>query len=265
MQSIVFPGLGLEFSINIVAFELFGKSIYWYGIIISTGFLLAMVIATKEAKRVGVAPETFMDIVLIATPLAIIGARIYYVIFNWSTYKDNLSEIIAIWHGGLAIYGAIIAALMAAVVYCRIKGIGIWKIFDIAALGFLVGQIIGRWGNFINQEAYGSETMLPWRMEIFDVQQQARIAVHPTFLYESLWNLVGFIFIYMYRKRKKFDGEIFLLYASWYGLGRFWIEGLRTDSLYIGVFRVSQIVAALSVLFGAALLIYFRKKMPKDS
>lgn len=260
MHPIKFPGFGLEFSIDPIAFEVFGKPIYWYGIIISMGFLLAMIIATMEAKRTGIDPEKFMDVVLIATPAAIIGARAYYVIFNWQAYRNNLSEIIAIWHGGMAIYGAIIAALITAVVYCKIKKVDLWKMFDVGALGFLVGQCIGRWGNFVNQEAYGGETSLPWRMEIFDQVQQAWVAVHPTFLYESLWNLVGFIALFWYRKKKRFNGELFLLYATWYGLGRFWIEGLRTDSLYWGAFRVSQLVAAVSVIVGILLVIYHRRK-----
>lgn len=261
MQPIVFPGLGLKFIIDPTAFTIFGIPIYWYGIIISTGFLLAILLTTYEAKRVGLDPEIIMDIALFGTPAAIIGARLYYVVFNWSAYKDNLSEIFAIRHGGLAIYGAIIAALITTVIYCKVKKINIWRVFDIGVLGLIIAQAIGRWGNFVNQEAYGEQTNLPWRMEVFDVQTQSRIAVHPTFLYESLWNVVGFLFLIWYRKRKKFHGEIFLFYTLWYGLGRFWIEGLRTDSLYLGNFRVSQIVAAISVIVSIGFIRQDRKSV----
>ncbi len=264
MQPIIFPGLGLEFTINPVAFSLLGKEIYWYGIIISLGFLLAIIVATNEAKRLKVDPEYIMDIVLWGTPFGIIGARLYYVIFNWSEYKNDLGEIIATWHGGLAIYGAIIAALIVTYVYCRVKKIDLWEILDISALGVFIGQIIGRWGNFINQEAYGGPTALPWRMQIFDVMQQKWIMVHPTFFYESLWNLMGLLFVLWYRKKKRFNGQIFLIYALWYGIGRFMIEGLRADSLYIGSFRVSQLVAIVFVLSSAGLMTYFKKKKSFD-
>ncbi|MBZ4644966.1 MAG: phosphatidylglycerol---prolipoprotein diacylglyceryl transferase [Petroclostridium sp.] len=255
MQPIRFPGLGLEFFIDRTAFTIFGLPIYWYGIIISTGFLLGLMIAIFEAKRTGLDPEIIMDVALYGTPAAIVGARLYYVIFY-----GNLSEIFLIRQGGLAIYGAIIAALISTIIYCKIKRINVWKVFDIGTLGLIIAQAIGRWGNFVNQEAYGGPTSLPWRMEIYDAEAQARIAVHPTFLYESLWNLLGFVFLMWYRKRKKFEGEMFLLYAFWYGLGRFWIEGLRTDSLYWGSFRVSQVVAAVSVILSIGLMISFRKK-----
>ena len=265
MHLINFPGLGLHFAIDPIAFEIFGRPVHWYGILISVGFLLAIMVAMHEAKRTGLEPERFMDIVLISTPSAIVGARVYYVIFNWQMYKDNLSEIIRMWHGGLAIYGGIIVAFAVGALYCRVKHINLWQVFDAASLGFLVGQCIGRWGNFVNKEAYGRETTLPWRMEIYDAIQQQILAVHPTFFYESFWNLIGFILLFIYRKQKKFEGEIFLMYITWYGSGRFWIEGLRTDSLYIGVFRVSQIVAFFSVVVGLGLIWYFRKNQKTNN
>ncbi|NLY42446.1 MAG: prolipoprotein diacylglyceryl transferase [Clostridiaceae bacterium] len=259
MQPIGFPGLGLEFNIDPVAFRAFGIPIYWYGIIISIGFMIAVILAHYEARRVGLNSEVILDVALYGTPSAIVGARLYYVLFNWSFYKNNIMEIFSIRHGGMAIYGAILAALLSTVIYCKINKVDLWKVCDIGALGLLIAQAIGRWGNFVNQEAYGGPTRLPWRMEIFDIDAQARISVHPTFLYESLWNLVGFLFLFWYRKRKKFDGEIFLLYGLWYGLGRFWIEGMRADSLYWGSFRISQVVAFVSVFLCAGLLIYYRK------
>ncbi|WHH58882.1 prolipoprotein diacylglyceryl transferase [Petroclostridium sp. X23] len=255
MQPIVFPGLGLEFTIDRAAFSVFGMPIYWYGIIISTGFLLGLMIAVHEAKRGGMDPEIMMDVTLFGTPAAIVGARLYYVVFY-----GNFNEILLIRQGGLAIYGAIIGALASTYIYCRVKKISVWKVFDVGALGLIIAQSIGRWGNFVNQEAYGGLTTLPWRMEILDIQSQTRIAVHPTFLYESLWNLLGFMFLLWYRKKKKHDGEVFLLYAFWYGLGRFWIEGLRTDSLYLGSFRISQIIAAISVVASVSIIYFLRKK-----
>lgn len=265
MHVINFPGMGLHFAVNPIAFEIAGRPVYWYGILISIGFLLALMVAMQDAKRVGLEPERFMDIILISTPSAIVGARLYYIIFNWTMYRNNVSEIIRIWHGGLAIYGGIIAAFVVAALYCRIKNINIWKVFDVASLGFLIGQCIGRWGNFVNKEAYGRETTLPWRMEIYDTVMQQMVSVHPTFFYESFWNLIGFILLFSYRKRKKINGEVFLMYITWYGAGRFWIEGLRSDSLYMGMFRVSQVFALLSVVAGLVLIWYFRKKQQTDN
>ncbi len=262
VQPIIFPGLGLEFTIDPVAISILGKEIYWYGIIIALGFLLAIIVATNEAKRLKVDPEYIMDIVLWGTPLGIIGARLYYVIFNWSAYKSDFGEIIAIWHGGLAIYGAIIAALISTYMYCSVKKINIWEILDIASLGVFIAQIIGRWGNFVNQEAYGGETALPWRMQIYDVMQQTWITVHPTFLYESLWNLGGLLFVLWYRKKKRFNGQVFLIYTMWYGIGRFMIEGLRADSLYLGSFKVSQLVAIIFILISVGLMTYLKRKRP---
>lgn len=264
MNPIVFPGLGLEINIDPVAVTIFGLSIYWYGIIIACGFLVGIIIATYESKRSQLNSDIIVDVVLIGTPSAIIGARLYYVFFNWSYYKNNLSEVFSIRSGGLAIYGAIIAALISTVIYCKIKKINVWKVFDVCAPGLIIAQSIGRWGNFVNREAYGRETTLPWRMEIFDAASQSRIAVHPTFLYESLWNLVGFLIIMFCRKKKKVDGEVFLLYAFWYGLGRAWIEGLRTDSLYFGSFRISQVLAILSVLVAGGILAFLRKNSAEE-
>ncbi len=264
MQSISFPKLGLEFIINPVAIYIFKLPIYWYGIIISFGFLIAFFISIKEAKRINLDPEVIMDIIIIATPISIIGARLYYVAFNWSLYRNNYKEILSIRHGGLAIYGAIIMALLSATLYCKRKQINVWRVLDVGALGLILAQSIGRWGNFVNQEAYGKETSLIWGMGIYDIEAQKRITVHPTFLYESLWNAIGFIFLIYYRKNQKFKGEIFLLYSLWYGIGRFWIEGLRTDSLYLGPIRISQILAFLFVCLSVGIIFYKLKIVKKN-
>ena len=265
MNVIGFPGLGLSFSINRVAFEILGKEVYWYGIIIATGLILGAAFSVYEGKRVGLPDDTMMDIALYATPIAIICARIYFVAFNFKDYKGNLPSVFAIWEGGIAIYGAIIGGVSTAYIYCKIKNIKFSRVFDVGAFGLLIGQIIGRWGNFVNVEAYGSETNLPWRMEIMNVEAGRLMSVHPTFLYESLWNLAGFIGLLIYRKHKKFDGEIFLLYATWYGLGRMWIEQLRVDSLpYSANFKISQIVAVFSALIGLTILTYFYNKIKKE-
>lgn len=256
MNSIAFPGLGLSFHVNPVAFRVFGKEIYWYGIIIAVGFLLAIVYATRETKRIGESPELVTDLVLWGTPVAIVCARIYYVVFSWDYYSAHLNEIIAIWNGGLAIYGGIIGALLTGCIYCRRKKISFLKVADLAVPGFLIGQAIGRWGNFVNREAYGRETTLPWRMEIFSEQAGKILSVHPTFLYESVWNIVGFGLILILKKRKPYDGFLLFCYMIWYGFGRMCIEGLRTDSLYLGNIRISQLVALLSFVAGIALMIY---------
>lgn len=256
MELVSFPGLGLTFHLNNVAFTLFGREIYWYALIITAGLILAVAFCIAEGRRVGISSDTILDVALYGTPSAIICARIYYVIWEWERYKDHPADIFKIWEGGIAIYGAIIGAVISTVIYCRLKKVPLGKMFDLGAFGLLIGQCIGRWGNFMNAEAYGSETALPWRMWI----ESVGMAVHPTFLYESLWNAVGFLGLYLYRRHKKFEGELFLLYVTWYGLGRAWIEGLRTDSLYIGSIRVSQLVAVLSVIGGLATLLILRRK-----
>ena len=255
-----FPGLGIGPMQIKSTFSFFGFSIHWYGVIIALGIILAYLFASHEGKRRGVSQDTLLDIVIFGLPAAIICARIYYVIFEWDQYKNNLWDIVKIWEGGIAIYGGIIGACVSTYLYCRVKKISFFKIADIGGFGLLIGQAVGRWGNFVNAEAYGGETTLPWRMELVDLG----ISVHPTFFYESLWNTLVFLFLLWYRKKQKFEGEIFLLYLSLYGLGRFWIEGLRTDSLFIGSLRVSQIVAAVCVLAGLALVAFFRWKKGKQ-
>ena len=262
MHPIRFPGIGLELSINPVAFSVFGKPIYWYGIIIAIGFALAICYAVRVAKRVGLSVDTLMDLVLFGAPVAIVCARIYYVIFTWDYYRQHLGEIIAIWNGGIAIYGGLIGAFATAAVYAKVKKVSLTNILDVAAPGFLLAQGIGRWGNFVNQEAFGRATTLPWRMELFLPEQNAYVAVHPTFLYESLWNLAGFALLFALRKKKPFDGFLFYAYLLWYGLGRVWIEGLRTDSLYLGPLRVSQWLAGGCVLVCGTVIVWqlYREK-----
>ena len=250
MTNIVnFPGLGLSFEINRVAFSLGIRDIFWYGIIIGLGLISAVVFCAWEARRVGLTSDNVLDVALFATPISIICARLYFVLFNIHEYKNNLGQMFNIRGGGIAIYGAIIGGIATAYVYCRIKKINCWKFFDVGAFGLLIGQVIGRWGNFVNVEAFGSRTMLPWRMEIFSNELNGMVSVHPTFLYESLWNLAGFIGLFLYRKRKRFEGEIILLYVAWYGVGRSWIEQLRVDSLpYNASFKISQIVGIVTAI-----------------
>ena len=214
--------------------------------------------------------DRIFDFIIFAAPGGIIGARIYYVLFYQSLYRNpdgsfNWGETIAIWDGGLAIYGGVIAAVIILIVFCAVTHIKFWAFADVGAYGLFIGQAIGRWGNFCNQEAYGAETTLPWRMGLTVAGEY--IEVHPTFLYESLWNVIGFAFAhFVLRKHRKFDGEVFLFYLSWYGLGRMWIEGLRTDSLYLfntGI-RVSQLVAGLCFITAGALLLVLVVKLKPD-
>lgn len=259
-HAISFPALGLDFQINRVAANVFGKDIYWYGIIICIGFVLAALYVNARVKEFGCTSDNLMDCLIICVPVGIICARIYYVAFEWGYYSQHPNEIIAVWNGGIAIYGAVIGVVIALYVYSRVKKLSFASLCDLAAFGLLIGQCIGRWGNFVNGEAHGGPTDLPWGMSI-----DGAAAVHPTFLYESVWNLVGFIALHFYSKKRKFPGEMALLYVAWYGLGRAWIEGLRTDSLYIGTMRVSQGLAAVSCIVAIALLVrgYNRLKVAK--
>ena len=262
MNPIIFPEFNLQLDIEPVAFSLFGRPVYWYGLIIAAGFLLGIIYAMLRYKKEGIDQNKVVDFLIIVTPISIIGARAYYVIFNIEAYS-NFSDIFKIWEGGLAIYGAIIASFLTTFIYCRIRKIPTLRFLDVASISLMIGQCIGRWGNFINREAYGTMTSLPWRMEIYSTFYGRREAVHPTFLYESLWNLLGIVLLHFYSKKKKFNGEIFLMYIGWYGLGRAFIEGLRTDSLYIGIsgIRVSQVVAALSVLISVILILICRRRL----
>jgi len=265
-NTVAFPLLPLigdrVFTLDRIAFSIGSLNVAWYGIIIATGFLLAVLYATHRAPHFGTTADDIYDVLIWALPICVISARLYYVLHRWDYYSQNPGEIIAIWHGGLAIYGAIIGAFVVVAVLGKRRHMNILGLLDVTCLGLMIGQMIGRWGNFVNAEAFGGVTQLPWGMSI-----NGGDPVHPTFLYESLWNLLGFVILHFYSRRRKFRGEIALLYLGWYGLGRFWIEGMRTDSLYVGStnIRISQIVALVSVLAAAALLIYFHvtKKYPK--
>lgn len=248
-HTIGFPNLGLEFTLSRVACTVLGKDIYWYGIIICAGFILAALYVNSRTKDFGITSDNLTDCLIICVPLGIICARIYYVVFEWGYYAQHPGEIIAIWKGGIAIYGGIIGTLIGLFVYSRVKKLSLASLCDLAAFGLLIGQCIGRWGNFVNGEAHGGPTTLPWGMTI-----DGQSMVHPTFLYESLWNLTGFVLLHFYSKKRRFKGEIALLYAAWYGAGRAWIEGLRTDSLYIGSVRVSQLLAIISCIAAVAVL-----------
>lgn len=279
---IEFPGLGWKFNLSpvLVEFEAFGIqfSIKWYGLIIAIGFLAAMIYALKRVKHFKLDPDRMIDVVLVSALFAFVGARLYYVLFSGqlSEYIHQPAEIFKVWKGGLAIYGGIIFAFITALWMCRLRKVNTLAMFDIASLGFLIGQAIGRWGNFFNQEAFGGNTDLPWRMtgSIIKAGQSGTnfydpsLPVHPTFLYESLWCLLGFIVLHIVSKRAyKFKGEIFALYIMWYGAGRAFIEGLRTDSLFMGTIRISQMVAILSVIGGLILFFIFRnyaRSLPKD-
>lgn len=253
---IEFPGLGLSFTLNRVAVNILGKDIYWYGIIICIGFLVAALYVSRRMVLFGYTKDQFYDLLMLCVPAGIICARLYYVLFQWDAYKNNPAEIVMIWHGGLAIYGGILGAFAMICWYGSRHRLNIPGLLDAAACGIIIGQIFGRWGNFVNAEAFGGPTGLPWGMSI-----DGAAPVHPTFLYESLWNLAGFFILNRCCKHRRFCGEIFLIYVAWYGFGRFWIEGLRTDSLYIPgtALRVSQVLAGLSCLAAAALLLIGRR------
>ena len=263
--AISFPMLGGLTIDPPVSFTLFGHQFYFYGLIIAVGFLLAILYCSRTAPRFGLTADNLYDMVLWALPIGIVGARLYFVAFQWNDYKDNLLDIFKIWNGGLAIYGGILAGAVTAVIWARRKKIPFGAMLDLGCFGLLIGQTVGRWGNFMNREAFGGVTDVFCRMGLTPPGQET-IYVHPTFLYESVWNLVGFLLLSSFAKRRRqYDGQVFLLYALWYGLGRVWIEGLRTDSLYIAgtTLRASQVLAGVSVLASAALLLYFRNRPHK--
>lgn len=265
MGAISFPNLGIEINPSRVAFSVFGKEIYWYGLIIAIGFTLAVIYGMRRAKQFGLTDDHILDILFAAVPSAIICARLYYCVFEWELYANNPISILYIWEGGLAIYGAVIGAVIAVIIYSRIKKVPLGPMMDIGGLGLLIGQMVGRWGNFINREAFGGLTDSFLKMGLTNVAGEV-FYVHPTFLYESLWNLTGFVLLHFYSKKRKFDGEVFAGYVAWYGLGRAWIEGLRTDSLYLfgtGI-RVSQLIAIVSFVLSGSYILYVRLKKKPD-
>ena len=262
MNLVQFPGLGLSFEINRVAFTIGGVSIYWYGVCIAVGLCLALVFAFRHCMEFGVDPECMVDVILIGVVLGIASARAYYVAMAPFQYQ-SIWEMIAIRDGGLAIYGGIIGGFLFGGLACKWRKVPVLPMFDLTAMGFLVGQCCGRWGNFMNREAFGAETTLPWRMQL-TTTTGTLVEVHPTFLYESLWNVVGLLLIvFIVAKGRRFDGENTWFYFLWYGIGRFWVEGLRTDSLYLfnwtiggEPIRVSQALSLVMVLVSAFMLFY---------
>ncbi len=292
MEKIVtFPGLGLEFHLDPILLSItedFG--IHWYGAIIAVGFLLAVLWCCRQSSRFGIQQDDLIDMLFFAVPLGIIGARLYYVIFEFQNYyaagdlKTTLVRIIRIWDGGLAIYGGVIVGVLTAFVVSRVKKISFPALADLCCMGLLIGQIAGRWGNFVNVEAFGSVTDVPWRMagpnvanylfnnglvstDIYEqIAESGAYGVHPTFFYESVWNAIGLLIITLViARRRKFDGQMFLSYVAWYGIGRFWIESLRTDSLYVlgtGL-RVSQLLAGASALIALGIMAYAFLRLKK--
>lgn len=277
---ISFPGLfgDWEFNPDPIAIHI-GHGVYWYGIILALAMLAGLLLCMKQAKHYGLTEDNVLDMVLWAVPCCILGSRIYYVVFYLDLYRNadgslDWGRIIAIWDGGLAIYGTVIAGVIVALLYTRHKKLKFAAMTDLAVMGLLLGQIIGRWANFINREAFGGLTDLPWRMRLW-VSAYQYIEVHPTFLYESLWNLAGLLLILLVvSKGRRFDGENTWFYFLWYGLGRSWIEGLRTDSLYLfdwtilgQPIRVSQALSMVMVVVAAWMLFYnirIKKRSAED-
>ena len=274
ITTISFPGLGIgEFEVNKIAVsadklaflkKIFGENwggIAWYGVIIMIGIVLAALYGMSRAKIEGISSDDILDVILVAVIVSVIGARVYYVIF-YGGY-DSLYDLVAVWNGGLAIYGAVIGGIISLIIMSKIKKVPAFRLLDIGASSIILGQAIGRWGNFVNAEAYGYETTLPWRMGIGSGANA--IFVHPTFLYESLWNIVGFVLIWSLYKKKKYDGQMFFIYLAWYGFGRMLIEGLRTDSLWLVpyVIRVSQLIVAVCFVICTAILVLMEIKQRK--
>mgnify|MGYP005889746803 CR=1 FL=1 len=272
---VTFPGLGLEFALNRVAFTIpiLDRPVYWYGVIIASGLLLAVYLCMRWAPRFGIVPDHIIDLMLFAVPVALVAIRAYYVIFNLGLYRRedgslDWAAILRYSDGGLAIYGAIISSAIVLLIFCKVRKVNFLAFADLGVHGLFIGQLIGRWGNFMNREAFGAQTDSFLRMGLTDASG-ATIYVHPTFLYESVWNAIGLLILHFYSKRRKFDGQIFLMYLGWYGLGRMFIEGLRTDSLYVGSsnLRVSQLLAGICFLAVVIFLVYdkiFREHDPRD-
>ncbi|MFB1082321.1 prolipoprotein diacylglyceryl transferase [Jeotgalibacillus sp. JSM ZJ347] len=255
--------------IDPVAFSFGPLSVAWYGLIIGTGIVLGYLLANREADRLGMPKDMFADLLIWAVPIAIISARIYYVIFQWDYFSQNPGEIIAIWNGGIAIHGALIGSVATGFIFAKRKGLSFWKIVDIAAPSIILGQMLGRWGNFINQEAHGGEVsrsfleglLIPdWIINQMYIEVNGSFAYyHPTFLYESVWNFAGLILLLLLRKVNPLRGEIFLSYVIWYSVGRTFVEGLRTDSLMLTeTIRVAQAISILLVIVAVGLILYRR-------
>ena len=260
---IQFPGLGLELNPPL-GFSVGPLEVRFYGLVIALGLVLAVVYALRRREQFGLSEDDLMDGVLWIAPFAIVCARLYYCVFEWDSYAHNPISILYIWEGGLAIYGAVIGAAIGVFVHCKfIKKISIPAVLDIVSLGFMIGQILGRWGNFFNREAHGGVTDSFLRMGLINPHTGLGEYYHPTFLYESVWNLIGFVILHRFSKKRKYDGQVALCYVAWYGLGRAMIEGLRTDSLWWGNFRVSQVLAAVSCIAAVIALFVLSRREHK--
>ncbi|MBO5938793.1 MAG: prolipoprotein diacylglyceryl transferase [Clostridia bacterium] len=275
MVTMSFPGLGIDtFSVDPVAFTIpifGGLEVRWYGLIITLGIILAFTYCAFRTKQEGIIFDDLIDIGIFTVIFGVIGARLYYVLTSLDQYH-SLKEAIAIWNGGLAIYGAVIAGALTIVIVCKIKKVNVLKMLDATAPAVMIGQILGRWGNFFNGEAYGTQVVEGHPLYFLRMGLLPNIKsystmfyFHPTFLYESLWNLAGFLLINALYKKKKFDGQVLLMYLTWYGFGRMFIEGLRTDSLYVGVFRISQVIGFCCFVIGGILLTVFLIKARRES
>lgn len=281
-NEIIFPKLGIDITVNDTAFTIFGLDIKWYGLLITVGMLLAMIYCFSQMKKYGVDPDRAIDAVIAGVIGALVGARAYYVIMEWDSYAGNWKDIFNIRNGGLAIYGGLIGAVLVGGLVAKLRKVKLLPLLDIASIGFLLGQGIGRWGNFTNQEAFGYNTdglfgmtsgkIRDWIISVNSdisssadlIAMKSDVPVHPCFLYESVWCLLGFVLLAIFAKKiRKFDGQIFLMYLGWYGIERFFIEGLRTDSLMIGTIRVSQALSALLVVVSVVLLIVIGGKVKR--
>ncbi|MBQ5311504.1 MAG: prolipoprotein diacylglyceryl transferase [Oscillospiraceae bacterium] len=275
---ITFPGLGIRLNVDPTAFSIGGFEIKWYGIMIAIGLFLAMTYCFRRTKEFGIDGDKLTDVVFAGLVGAVIGARAYYVAFHASTYHD-IMEVLAIRDGGLAVYGGIIGAVLVGFVVAKIKKMRFLPTLDLASMGFFIGQACGRWGNFFNQECFGTNTSLPWgmsggRVQDYLIYSQDSFAangitvdpylpVHPCFLYESLWCAAGLLIMHLFHKKRKFDGELICIYAAWYGIGRAVIEGLRTDSLYAGSARVSQVLAAATAAIAIVIIVFMHIRTKK--
>ena len=259
-SEISFPSFGITLNPP-TGFSVGPLSVHYYGLIIAIGLMLAVFYCSKRSHQFGLDEDTLLDGVLCVTPVAILCARIYYCAFSWDLYASNPISVLYIWEGGIAIYGSVIGAILGIIVFCKVKKVRIATVLDLVSLGFLIGQFIGRWGNFFNREAFGAETESFLRMGLMKASTGVVTYYHPTFLYESLWNFTGFLLLHFLSKKRRYDGQIALGYVAWYGLGRAFIEGLRTDSLYIGSFRVSQLLAAGSCVVALTILLIKSRKL----
>ena len=264
-SSISFPFLGIEVNPPRIL-ELGPLTIHYYGAIIALGLVLAVMYSCRRGHEFGLEEDDILDGVLWITPFAILCARIYYCAFSWHEYAANPISVLYIWNGGIAIYGSVIGAIIGMAVFAKVKKVKMMAVVDLILIAFLIGQFIGRWGNFVNREAFGAATDSFFRMGLFNTRTNGWEYYHPTFLYESVWNMVGFVILHFLSKKRKYDGQMALSYAAWYGLGRCFIEGLRVDSLWWGPFRVSQVLAAVTCVSAVSVLVWqhFKPHDPKN-